>query len=89
MQNNLGCALLAAGNVKEARKCFERAIASNPKCALGLNNLGLVCLEEKALDQALVYFERAFAADPSLKIAQANRQRCAAVLSQQNRSKAV
>jgi tetratricopeptide (TPR) repeat protein len=64
-----GEAALAAGNLDEAAKHYQAAIAATPGYAPALNGLGSVLFKQKKPTEAIAQFRAATQADPSFKLA--------------------
>jgi tetratricopeptide (TPR) repeat protein len=62
--NALGIAYIRAGRRDEARRTFDRVLATSPDSSIPLENLGVMALERGDLGAARGYFERAVRADP-------------------------
>lgn len=64
-QNLLGCALLAAGRLSDAREHLEIALQLRPGYAAAHDNLGRVCRAQGRMEQALAHFQTALQSAPS------------------------
>jgi tetratricopeptide (TPR) repeat protein len=63
--NNLGIVLTRRGApAGEARECFERAAAADPRSVEALNNLGMALAKEDRLDAAISAYRNALAIAP-------------------------
>ena len=71
-QNNLGGILLERGEVEEARRRFEAALAAAPDFPEALVNMGLVAEHEGKLGEAEARYRRALAIDPAFADAHNN-----------------
>ncbi len=60
---NLGNLTKASGNIIEARRYYEEAIAANPKGVVAFNNLALLLAEQGAFAEAISVYESAIAID--------------------------
>ena len=64
MHNNLGNAFNDLGQLDEAIKCYNKALAINPDFAEAHNNLGLALMELDQLDAAVKSYDKALAIKP-------------------------
>lgn len=71
-QNNLGGILLERGEVAEARRRFDAALAAEPEYAEAHVNLGLVAEREGRPDEAAARYRRALSIDPAFADAHNN-----------------
>jgi arylsulfatase A-like enzyme/Tfp pilus assembly protein PilF len=67
--NLLGIALSDSGRHQEARAVLERAVAADPKNAIGYQTLGMVALRQEQPAQAKQYLDHALELNPQLPIA--------------------
>ncbi|MBD1848931.1 tetratricopeptide repeat protein [Leptolyngbya sp. ST-U4] len=63
-QNNLGSLLLAEGNLKRAKDCFETVIQLDPTLAIGYHNLGMTCKAIGQFTQAIDHYQQAIRLKP-------------------------
>lgn len=70
--NTYGWAELDLGNLTEAEKSFERALALNKENAEACNNLGVLYLRTKKLEKAEKFFLQAIDLKPELTVAKEN-----------------
>ena len=63
--NNLGLMHVQQGNMQEAKTCFDRAIALDPKHAGAWNNLGNILQQQNRLDEAIKCYRHSVASDSS------------------------
>jgi len=63
--NYMGIAFLQEGNLKEARKWFQRATKVNKRFADGYNNLGATYYAEKNYKRAIAEYRRSLAIEPN------------------------
>jgi len=73
LRNELGAALLEAGDAAGAAKEFEAVLRKQPTHAGAHNNLALALERTGKFDEALKEYERALALDGSLSAAASNR----------------
>ncbi|MBC7603084.1 MAG: tetratricopeptide repeat protein [Ramlibacter sp.] len=73
LRNELGAALLEAGDAAGAAKEFEAVLRKQPTHAGAHNNLALALERSGKFDEALKEYERALALDGSLSAAASNR----------------
>jgi Tfp pilus assembly protein PilF len=71
-QNNLGGILLERGEISEARRRFDAALAAEPEYAEAHVNLGLVAEREGRPDEAAARYRRALSIDPAFADAHNN-----------------
>mmetsp|Transcript_41194 Transcript_41194/g.66327 ORF Transcript_41194/g.66327 Transcript_41194/m.66327 type:complete len:480 (+) Transcript_41194:122-1561(+) len=64
--SNRGASLLNIGRVKDAIKCFRKALDQNPQHLEALHNLGVAYAAQKQYEKALECFDRTIAGDPDL-----------------------
>ena len=70
--NDDGYRLFSASDYVGAEALFRKAIAANPKQALGYNNLGAALIAQRRFDEAVMALQKAIALDPSLALARNN-----------------
>ncbi len=70
--NNMGQAMMVAGQVDEATHYFETSLRGDPERADTLSNLGVALASQGQLDEAIVRWESALRADPSHSGARSN-----------------
>jgi Flp pilus assembly protein TadD len=71
----LGVACMQLGELAEARRALERALAIHPLSVEALHDLGLLSARQGRVAEAAEYFRRALAIDP-------NEERCREALRQ-------
>lgn len=89
-----GVKLISSGRVDEARACFERVLAANPRNADACNNLGVIHIQNGNFEAAVAMFERAHSINPLKRdirdnCVQANFEYALACTSQQRHTDAV
>ena len=72
VEYNLGCVLLPAGHLEEAKAHLQKALQIQPDFADAHNNLGNLLLQQGQVDEAIAHFQKALQLQPDFADARSN-----------------